>query len=286
MSTASTPRNPDDLTNKQLSKDLEPISLWSYLCAEVDTKRCSAPLTAYYFMTGFLCAMSFSSTYVWCGFQTGNYVQLSLAIARLFEDNDGVVDHTFHKSDQQALCSLLAFNCGAFCGRLGDHYGPKKRAWLISGTFVQTLLTMGAAITIWKSGQPSIASERGNPSWTNALTFVGLAFMSASLGVQGVLAKRLNTPFGATIVLTTIWIELMSDPRLFTFRQRVVGRDNKLLAVVGVFIGGFTSRALLAAIGSAATLGIATGIRLMICFWWLFVPSSDCGLRLSQVKLR
>jgi hypothetical protein len=59
-------------------------------------------------------------------------------------------------------------------------------------------MTMAAAIAFWKSGQPSISNARADPAWTNALTFVGLAFMSASLGVQGILGKRLNTQFGTT----------------------------------------------------------------------------------------
>lgn len=59
-------------------------------------------------------------------------------------------------------------------------------------------MTMAAAIAFWKGGQPSISNARDDPAWTNALTFVGLAFMSASLGVQGILGKRLNTQFGTT----------------------------------------------------------------------------------------
>ncbi|KAG6843996.1 hypothetical protein H0H87_010887 [Tephrocybe sp. NHM501043] len=117
---------------------------------------------------------------------------------------------------------------------------------------------MAAALTLWKSGELSIADERADPSWNNALSFVALAFMSASLGVQGVLGKRLNTQFGTTIVLTTVWVELVSDPRLFKLRQKVVSRDHKLLAAVALFIGAFVGRALLGKIGSAGTLGIGT----------------------------
>lgn len=87
---------------------------------------------------------------------------------------------------------------GAFAGRIGDRIGPLKRIWLVAGTLFQALLTMAAAVTIWKSGQSSIASLRGDPSWTNPLSFVALAFMSASLGVQGIQGKRLNTQFGTT----------------------------------------------------------------------------------------
>jgi MFS family permease len=96
------------------------------------------------------------------------------------------------------MTSLLSFNLGAFVGRLGDRMGPHKRLWLVLSTFLQVLLTMAAALSVWKSGQGSIAAVRGDPSWTSALTFVALAFMSASLGVQGIVGKRLNTQFTTT----------------------------------------------------------------------------------------
>jgi len=246
-------------------------SLWTYLNSDVEPMESTGPLAAFCFMTGYLDALSFSAVFVWCGFQTGNFVQLSLAIARLFEAPKGFRDTSFHKADQQALCSLVSFYAGAFFGRIGDKIGPLKRSWLIAGTFFQTLLTMGAAIALWKSGQGSIGDNRGDPSWTNALTFVALAFMSASLGVQGHQGKRLNTQFGTTIVLTTIWVELMSDPRLFRLRQIVITRDHKLLAAIAFFIGGFVSRALLGKIGSPGTLGIAVGIRILITTSWIFV---------------
>ncbi len=57
---------------------------------------------------------------------------------------------------------------------------------------------MAAAVTIYKSGQPSVADERAFPTWTNTLSFACVAFMSASLGVQGIVGKRLNTQFTTT----------------------------------------------------------------------------------------
>ncbi|KAF9475410.1 hypothetical protein BDN70DRAFT_814149, partial [Pholiota conissans] len=215
---------------------------------------------------------SFSAIFVWCGFQTGNFAQLAIALCRLFEGHPGFRDSTFHKADQQALCSLISFNAGAFVGRIGDKVGAHKRAWLIAGTFIQALFTMAAAIAFWKSGQPSISNARDDPAWTNTLTFVGLAFMSASLGVQGILGKRLNTQFGTTIVLTTVWVELMSDPRLFRLKERVKTRDHRLIAAVSLFLGAFAGRAILAKVGTAGTLGVAVGFRVFVTFSWIFVP--------------
>jgi Protein of unknown function (DUF1275) len=105
---------------------------------------------------------------------------------------------SFHRADQQALTSLISFNLGASIGRFGDRLGSLTRLWLICGTFLQALFTMAASIAIWKSGQLGVAEDRGDPAWTNLLSFVCIAFMSASLGLQGIMGKRLNTPFGTT----------------------------------------------------------------------------------------
>ncbi|KIM64841.1 hypothetical protein SCLCIDRAFT_597260 [Scleroderma citrinum Foug A] len=162
---------------------------------------------------------------------------------------------------------------GTFVGRLGDKLGCKTRLWMSLGTFIWTLFTMGAAIAIWKSGQPSIAYGRTNPAWTNTLSFVCVGFMSASMGLQGIMGKRMNTQFTTTVVLTTTWCELMTEPQLFHFRRLVVVCDHKVMAILFLILGGFSSRAILDKVGSAGTLGIATAFRFIISLWWFFVPA-------------
>ncbi|KAJ7255312.1 hypothetical protein C8J57DRAFT_1186564 [Mycena rebaudengoi] len=272
-------------------------TFWEHLNSDVDPAQCTPPLAAFCFMTGFMCvltrststenaqratfrdAISFTAIFVWCGFQTGNFAQLALAIARLWETAPSGSGHDthFHIADKQAITSLLSFNAGAFLGRLGDRIGPHKRSWLVLSTIIQVLLTTASALTIWKSGQGSIAELRGDPSWTNALTFVGLAFMSASLGVQGIVGKRLNTQFTTTIVLTTVWVELVTDPKLF-YRKKVITRDHKLIAAASLFFGAFVGRALLAKIGAASALGVGAGLRVLIALSWIVIPGKAVGL--------
>ena len=135
--------------------------------------------------------------------------QLSLAIARLF---NGQHDYSFHIADQQALCSLITFIMGASIARIGDKIGCKTRAWLSLGTFIQTLFTSAAAIAIWKNGQQgSVADSRGDPVWTNTLSFVCIGFMSASMGLQGIMGKRTNTQFTTTGELPHQFVSLAFD---------------------------------------------------------------------------
>ncbi|KAH9855690.1 hypothetical protein C2E23DRAFT_814463 [Lenzites betulinus] len=252
-----------------------------HLMADVDPLQSTFPLAAYCFMTGFIDSVSFTAIFVWCGFQTGNSVQLALALGRLFQGPPGHRDLTFHLADQQALTSVLTFIAGASLGRIGDRMGSKTRAWLFIGTMIQALFTMGAALTAWKSGQGSIADSRGNPAWSDALTFVAVGFMSASLGLQGIMGKRVNTQFATTIVLTTVWCELMADPKLLNFRQRVITRDHKIIAIFSLFLGGFVGRAIIDAANAATALGVGTGIRLIIAVVWLFVPGKEAKKPIS-----
>ena len=64
----------------------------------------------------------------------------------------------------------------------------------------------------------------------------------------------------------------MADPKLFQLNRFVISRDHKFIAIISLFIGGFVGRALIDAAGAAATLGVGTGLRLLIAIWWLFVP--------------
>lgn len=65
----------------------------------------------------------------------------------------------------------------------------------------------------------------------------------------------------------------MAEPELFNWRRHVRSRDYKAMAILFLFLGGFTSRAILDKIGSPATLGIGTGLRLITTLWWLWVPA-------------
>ena len=57
---------------------------------------------------------------------------------------------------------------------------------------------------------------------------------------------------------------------LFLGMIRVASRDLKVIAVSTLFFRGFCSRTILQAIGSPASLGISTGIRVLIALSLFF----------------
>ncbi|KAI3615442.1 hypothetical protein WG66_011918 [Moniliophthora roreri] len=199
---------------------------------------------------------------------------MAIALARLLELPAADSAQAFNKTQQLALCSLLAFMASATTiGRVGDILGTHKRYWLIFGSALSCLFTFAGTIAIWQSHSGAIASNRGNPAWNDCLTFVGIGFMSASVGIQGVQAKRLNTQFTTTIVFTIVWMDVLTDRNLFNLRKRFVARDHRLISAGALFLGTFASRAILFKIGSAGALGVACGLRFLIVVSWLFIPA-------------
>ncbi|WWC90209.1 uncharacterized protein L201_005142 [Kwoniella dendrophila CBS 6074] len=222
------------------------------------------------FLTGLTSSPSFTACYIWCGFQTGNVAQLGLAIARIFSPI-GERTYGFQKPDQQALVSLLSFWLGTSLGRFGDKIGNRRRTWLVTATFIQALLAMAAALCAHFSGQSGIATHRGDPSWTNGTGMAALGFISATMGIQGIVGKRIASPMNTTVVLTTTWVEIFNDPLLFSFKY-TPSRDIRIAGGTAVFFGAFVSRAIVDGGGQAAALGALAGFRILQAIWWFFIP--------------
>ncbi|EAU81392.2 hypothetical protein CC1G_05222 [Coprinopsis cinerea okayama7 len=272
-------------------------SVRRYLAAEVDGSQVNPPLSAYAFMTGYIDAISFSTIFVWVGFQTGNFTQLALSFARTIEaylwgppesavffvQHPPVATRLMPPAEQLAACSIFSFVLGTFLfGRIGDRIGTHKRGWLVFGTLFQALLTLASAITFRLLEQepsipPTIASL--NPLTTVSLKyFFGIACLSMSLGVQGIMARRLATAFSTTIVLTAIFVELTANPALFQFSRSSPARDQQWLAAIFLFIGASVARLILGQVGVASTLAVAVLFRVAIAFSWLFIPARHIHL--------
>lgn len=104
-----------------------------------------------------------------------------------------------------------------------------------------------------------------------------LGFLSASLGLQGIMGKRIASPMNTTVVLTTTWVEIFNDPLLFSLKP-VKSRDIRVMGVLALFFGGFVSRAITNACGSAAgALGVLAALRVVQLVWWIMIPNPPAG---------
>ncbi|WWD04285.1 hypothetical protein V865_002354 [Kwoniella europaea PYCC6329] len=280
---ANTPPSPGTRSpSPTLTDQRKPIHrrFLSHLQEDISNGSVTYPSIYMCFLTGLTAAPSFAACFVWCGFQTGNAAQLGLALARTFTP-DHQRTFGFQKMDQQALVSLLTFFMGSSLGQIGNKVGGKKRYWLIIATLVQMLLMMSAALVGHFSGESGLADGRGDPSWVTPMGMTTLAFLSATMGLQGAVGLRLGSPMATTVPLTSTWIDIFNDPFLFALRA-VRTRDIRSAGALSLIFGAFVSRAILGVIGSAGTIGVVIGFRAVLLGWWFFLPSDELTVEQGQ----
>ncbi|ORX34487.1 hypothetical protein BD324DRAFT_583432 [Kockovaella imperatae] len=253
----------------------------SYSQAKVDLNAVNLICVYACFITGFTNAISFSACYVWAGFQSANVANLGLALARTFNPLP-YGTRSFLKGDQQLLVSLVSFCIGTSLGRIGEHIGSTRRVWLVGATFCQLLLAVVGTCCAHFSGEKGIALDRGDPSWASPMGMSALGLISASMGLQGIIGKRLGSPMNSTVVLTTTWVELFNDPFLFAFRY-APSRDVRIGGILAVFVGAFCSRGLIATkCGMTGTLGIMIGLRGLQIVWFCFMREEKSSVESSE----
>ncbi|KAJ1303763.1 hypothetical protein OPQ81_008187 [Rhizoctonia solani] len=155
----------------------------------------------------------------------------------------------------------------------------RTRLWLVVGTLFQALLLVGAAVAAIHDptrGSSLAAGATTNPRvlanapWSSAYGFTALGLMSLSMGFQGVMAHRMGSGFGATVVLSSLWVELVGSPGGIRWREyRGVRVYTILLFIVGGLVGAvFRDVGIL---GVPSSIFVGAGMRVVIAFSWLFV---------------
>lgn len=134
------------------------------------------------------------------------------------------------------MTSLLSFYLGGVLAQLiPKRFGPRHRGMLVCVTLFQAVLTAGAAIAsgTWLCSNVDVetrrlSADRGSashtadgptdtfadgrldPKWQDAPGYMALALLSASCGLQGVIADSIGTNLGVTVVLTSLWVQVRS----------------------------------------------------------------------------
>ncbi|CAE6479974.1 unnamed protein product [Rhizoctonia solani] len=155
----------------------------------------------------------------------------------------------------------------------------RTRLWLIIGTLFQALLLVGAAVAAIHD--PTRASSLaagavGNPRapvgnpWSSVYGFTALGLMSLSMGFQGVMAHRMGSGFGATVVLSSLWVELVGSPGGIRWREY---RGARVYTILLFIVGGLVGAVLrdVSVLGVPNSIFVGAGMRVAIAFSWLFV---------------
>ncbi|TID22091.1 hypothetical protein E6O75_ATG10885 [Venturia nashicola] len=238
-------------------------STWSskfkrHFNAQIDTKRADIILIICFFVSGLTDSGAYNAWNIFLSMQTGNTIFAALGLSNL---PDGTTKTQLLKS----LCAILSFLLGAlFFSTLHRTLTPRKRYVLILSFTIQTSLIIISALLI-QSGCASDSSPK-KPVDTppdhdhqiegtqnlgpthfpfDLLPITLLSFQASATVIASRVLAYAQLP---TIVISTLYADLVSDPSFFsgglvgnTPRNRRAG--GVAFYFVGAVLGGvFASR--------------------------------------------
>ncbi|CAA9963654.1 Duf1275 domain protein [Pyrenophora teres f. maculata] len=229
--------------------------LSSYMGSNVNRNWADVVLILCYVITGLLDS---SAVFIWGSFvsmQTGNTVYLGLGIVAPYEGIRWI----------KAGVSIAAFCFGSFCfARFHRYFSPTKR-WVLIASYSFQALLIAVAATIATFG----TNTKDGLHWQMLVPLASLAFQSSG---QAVTSRALKYNGLTSVVLTSNYCDLFSDPALFNMsnveRNRRIGAPLALLT--GACIGGLYAHS---SVGLAGALWTAAGLKVVAVFAWVFWQS-------------
>lgn len=230
-----------------------------YMKDDIDKRWADLLLLLSYVITGLLDS---SAVFIWGSFvsmQTGNTVYLGL----------GLVEPTKQTRWIRSGISIALFCLGSLCfSRFHRYFSPKRR-WVLMASFsAQLLLVVAAAVIVM------VDSKKGNDlRWEVLVPLSLVAFQSSG---QAVTSRALQYNSLTSVVLTSIYCDLFSDPLILAGLAQNAERNRRaaapLLLLVGAVLGGTWAHS---PFGLAGALWTAAALKVCIIlafFFWRAVP--------------
>jgi uncharacterized membrane protein YoaK (UPF0700 family) len=248
------------------------------LTAEIDTKWGDIILVGCFFCAGLIDSTAFNIYGCFVSMQTGNTIFAALGVS-------GLPDSSPTFAWAKALMAIMCFMIGAFCfANFHRLLSPRKRWVLIASFGLQCVMIITAAslvtigVTSNKRQSVTQKDKEQNSKIDSTFPFIDLlpigllAFQSAGQVVASRILKYNAMP---TVVLTTLYTDLMMDSHLLTAGlfedpQRNRRAASAIMLFVGAVIGGVIAKSWL---GFAGALWIGAFLKsLMVLAWLLWKP--------------
>ncbi|KAF7548520.1 hypothetical protein G7046_g8652 [Stylonectria norvegica] len=245
--------------------------------ADIDTRWADLLLLICFFIAGLVDSAAFSMYGCFVSMQTGNTIFVGLGVS-------GQPENLPPQAWARCLLAIICFAIGAlFFSSFHRYFGPQKRWVFVASFAIQAILTGIVAIvtttgavanhpqgrtTVHRNGLIIETVEAKFP-WTDLVPITLLAFQSAGQIVTSRVLKYNAMP---TIVLTSLYCDLMSDVKLFTAPLTDNADRNRraagaVLLFAGAVSGGFLSQSW---VGFAGALWIASFLKACIAIAWCF----------------
>ncbi|KAH6622031.1 hypothetical protein C7974DRAFT_414705 [Boeremia exigua] len=247
------------------------------LDADVDAKWADLILLGCFFCSGLVDSMAFNMYACFVSMQTGNTIFVGLGV-------NGQPDSAPRYSWAKSLAAIVCFALGAlFFSTFHRTFGPQKRWVLISSFAIQTLLIAIVAIittaSVIPNMPPVVITENNSqfltftiPSAFPGSDFAAITILAFQSAGQIVASRVLKYNAMPTVVLTSLYCDLMSDAQLFTAPLgENADRNRRFLGAVLLLCGAISGAFLTKSdAGFKGGLWIAVGIKAAMTVAWFF----------------
>ncbi|KAF7861560.1 hypothetical protein EAF04_008122 [Stromatinia cepivora] len=254
----SSNRSHDDLIQEpQVSILTRAISHFS---EEITLVHADIPIIACALVSGICDSSAYNTWSCFVSMQTGNTIFLALGASNQTTTRPfGWV---------KSLLSIFFFLCGCLFFAQTRHFGAGKSRGILSLSFLfQGICIIIAAVLVQGNVVPEPIGLLGLENKVNFIGLIPLAFLAFQSGGQIVTSRILGFNEIPTTVLTSVYCDLASDPRLLGWDN--VKRNRRGGAVLAILSGGVTGGWISqSSVGLPAALWLAAAIKLVISFSW------------------
>lgn len=193
-------------------------------------------------------ATTFPDYHVFVSNQTGNTALLAVGALSLTDAVD--LPNTGF--------SLGLFIAGGLVfGQIGDRVGRRRRVWLLTTNAVSTAIMFGGtAIRQWRT------DHTGPDAWAVVSL---LAFAS---GGQVAMARTINMPEVPTAMVTSAYIDFLTDPEILGRHNR--SRNRRFIFVLSLLIGSFIGAIAYAYVAPSLSLLLASTCKTFVSISFVF----------------
>lgn len=241
----------------------KPKSHWqsamTHLKTEISLEHADIPIIACCFVSGLCDSSAYNAWTCFVSMQTGNTIFLALGAS------GQPIDHPYGWT--KSLTSIFCFLMGCLFFANTRLINPKARGTLGVSFLLQSICIIVAAALVQTHVVPEphgVVTQSGTVNFVELLPLSFLAFQS---GGQIVTSRLLGFNEVPTTVLTSVYCDLASDPKILKVdnvkRNRRVGAV--LMILIGGIAGGWISRS---SAGMSVSLWIAAAIKLGIACSW------------------
>ncbi|KAK1995440.1 hypothetical protein LX36DRAFT_162600 [Colletotrichum falcatum] len=265
------------LGNRPQANDNQPKRTFAdWLRDDVNIRYTDIPVLACCLVSGLCDSVAVNAAGVFVSMQTGNTIFMALGASRLPVGEPLLW--------LKSLGSIAAFWLGCFVFSKSRHIHPTRRSTLALSFLLQaSLVFLAAAFSqtrlVADFGATSVQGSESSHEFKtseNPLVLVPLALLAFQFGGQIVTSRLLGYNEVPTNVLTSVYCDLLSDPKLFAPLRENPKRNRRLLAVIllvlGGIFGGWLQRS---QAGMPGALWISGAVKFIIAVAWMAWASSE-----------